>query len=65
MIWARRFDLIRFSGLSYLVPVLSHVKILYLLDFLFSIGTKSSEKNGKKSKKKFFYRFIRVLKMNF
>ena len=43
IVWVKRFDLIRFSVLTYLVPVLSQVKISYLLDFLFSTGTKSSE----------------------
>ena len=67
MIWARRFDLIRFFGLSYLVPVLSHVKILYLPGFLFRTGTKSSENDrfypifvvstGTKSSEKYVKKF--------
>jgi hypothetical protein len=43
IIWAKRFDLIRFFGISYLVPVLNQVKIIYLPGFLFRTGTKSSE----------------------
>ena len=39
----KRFDLIRFSDISYIVPVLNQVKIIYLAGFLFSTGTKSSE----------------------
>jgi len=40
IIWPKRFDLIGFPDLSYLVPV----KMLYLPGFLFSTDTKSSEK---------------------
>jgi hypothetical protein len=43
IIWAKSFDLIRFSNISYLVPVLNQVKIIYLSGFLFSTGTVSSE----------------------
>ena len=65
IVWAKRFDLIRFSVLSYLVPVQSQVKISYLLDFLFSTGTKSSEKNGKKVEKKVFLSIYPGLKSEF
>ena len=43
IIWAKRFDQIRFCDISFLVPVLNQVKIIYLPGFLFSTGTKSSE----------------------
>ena len=65
IVWSKRSDLIRFSVLSYLVSVQSQVRISYLLDFLFSTGTKSSEKNGKKVEKKVFLSIYPGLKSEF
>jgi hypothetical protein len=65
IIWAKRFDQIRFYDISFLVPVLNQVKIIYLPGFLFSTGTKSSEKNGQKVENKAFLAAYPGLKSEF
>ena len=48
-----------------LVPALNKVKIIYLPGFLFSTGTKTNEKNGKKVEKKVFLTVYPGLKSEF
>jgi hypothetical protein len=53
-IWAKRFDLIRFFGISYLVPVLNQVKIIDFARFSYFVPVLKQVKKMEKSRKKVF-----------
>jgi hypothetical protein len=67
IIWTKRFDLIRFFGISYLVRLSTKSSQNNRLCpiFVFCTGNKSSEKYGKKVEKKVFLTVYPGLKSEF
>jgi hypothetical protein len=66
IIWAKRFDLIRFSNISYLVPgTKSSENDRFCPIFIFCTGTKTSENNRKKVEKIVFLTVYPGLKSEF